>query len=66
MAVGVVHVPNGALDPVDQPLRELERQDGTLTRREIGNAIEHRVHLGRPAGRFAIVDEASRPCRTID
>jgi hypothetical protein len=66
MAIGIVDFLHGPLDPVDCPLRELEREAGAPARREIGDGIERRIHIGSPAGRSTKVDEAVRAYRAVD
>lgn len=66
MAIGIVDILDGLPDPLDHPLRELERQACAPTRRKIGDGVEHRIHIGGPAGHLAITDIAPRACRTID
>lgn len=57
---------DGPLDPVDCVLDEFEREAGATARREIGNGVERRVHIGRPTSRLAIVDETPRVHRAVD
>jgi hypothetical protein len=66
MAVGIVDLLDRLGDPVDRALGKLDGEAGASPRCETGNAVEHSIHLGRPAARLMIIDKVPRACRALD
>ena len=66
MAIRIINILDGPLDPVDCPLRKQERKPGARTRSNAGKRFKRRVHPGSPAWHIAIFNKSPRSCRAVD
>jgi len=66
VAVGIVDLLDGPLDPLDRAPDEIERQSAAPGCNELRDGVDRRVDAGRPFGRLAIVNVAAGARRLVD